>query len=234
MGQRECAWAWAVAASTTAALGATVTTDAWADASDHVARAAEQASLAPVVADLRANATADFQPLWSLSALLDTRVFSQDGTPIGRIADLLFDGTGRLTTIILAPGGVLATVGARLPLPWQGVTFTPKADAVSVPFDQAILDAALRRRAAQAEAVAQGKAWSAERFLGTAVAGGNGDRHAIVKDVVIAAAGGYAVAAIVDGAGRDGSALRVLPWRRAWLADVRPRPSPPKRTPSVG
>ncbi len=78
---------------------------------------------------------------WRMNNYIGQPVTNASGEKVGYISDVLFDRSGRVTTIVLGVGGFLSVGAKQVALPYQAITYGEKDGArqIIVPLTKDVL-----------------------------------------------------------------------------------------------
>lgn len=88
------------------------------------------------------------------NTLIGMTVYNTEGEMVGEVKDILLDGQGQVTGMVLSVGGVLGLGAKSVGLNWSELDVNPEADLVKIHYSKAQLEAApsfLTQEAQQAE-----------------------------------------------------------------------------------
>jgi hypothetical protein len=109
------------------------------------AAAIAQTTPTPMRTDSAQFITVQPQGEWLASLFLGQSVTNQAGETIGDVNDVLFDKTGRITTVVIGVGGFLGLGEKNVAVPFSTLSFTADANGtrvVSAPLSRDRLQAA--------------------------------------------------------------------------------------------
>jgi sporulation protein YlmC with PRC-barrel domain len=102
------------------------------------------ASVSAMAADTAAFKTEQAASEWRAANYVGKPIVNASGEKIGDVYDLLFDRTGKITTVVIGVGGFLGLGEKRVALPFEAVTYTDQNGVrqITVPLTKEALQAA--------------------------------------------------------------------------------------------
>lgn len=102
------------------------------------------ASAAAIAAESSAFKTTQAAEEWRIANYVGKPILNDKGEKIGNIDDVLFDRTGKITTVVIGVGGFLGLGEKKVALPFEAITYSETAGKreIMVPLSKEALQTA--------------------------------------------------------------------------------------------
>lgn len=158
----------------------------------------------------------DYGPLqkdWEANAVLSGDVFTQDGTEVGEVADLVIGPAGLVQSVIVETGGPTGNGHDYYQIAWSEASFDPNYHSVTVEKDLETIQDLNRKE--NVKAFTEQDQMLADTVIGMNARFENGEPAAEVQDLLLGEA--ESVTAMVVETNDIGGEIRAVPFEMKWI-----------------
>lgn len=166
-------------------------------------------------------ATAQIENTWPLGPIIGNDVLGSDGDKVGEVHDVVFDVSGRLSSIVVEDSGFLWWGGDFLEIAWPTIGWSPRDNAVYLPMRRKVAEQAPMVDENWRAAFIEPQEVTARQVLGLPVRRPTGMTYAEVEELLFDPLIGHIAVAVLKPLGLPETALRYLAWHPRWFDEQR-------------